>query len=73
MSRDASLHEKTVQKVARGAVNPPKRHQPPRTRRVIATYTVTVDPRVMKAAKEIKSEGIYTRIEIISAEEVIVR
>jgi hypothetical protein len=72
MSRDASVHEKTVQAVARGAVNPPKRHAPPRQRRIIATYTVTVDRRVWEKARELAG-GDMTRITIISATEVIVR
>jgi len=72
MTRDASLHEKAVQKVAADAVHLPKRTRAKTTRRAITTHTVKVDQRVMAVARRL-AKGDMTRIEIRSAEEVIVR
>ena len=72
MSRDASLHEHTVQAVAHDTINLPKRRASPRQRRAITVRTVTVDPRVMKVARGLAG-GDMRRIEIISETEVIVR
>lgn len=72
MSRDATLHEHTVKKVAADAVDIPKRRRAAPTRRAVTTHTVTVDKRVMAVARRL-AKGDMTRIEIRNAEEVIVR
>jgi hypothetical protein len=71
MSRDASLHEKTVQRVAE-LEQPRRRRVTTSTRRTINSYTVKVDERVMATARRI-ANGDMTRIKIVNAEEVIVR
>jgi hypothetical protein len=70
----ASLHEKAVQAVAKGAVAPrPRKARKKAEKRNHAVHKhVVVDPRVMKAAKELLI-GSYTRIEIVDAETVRVR
>lgn len=72
MSKDATLHEKTVQKVARGEVSKPKRKRAAPTKRATTTRHIRVDGRVWKVACELAA-GDLTRLEVISAEEVIVR
>lgn len=72
MSKDATLHEKTVQKVARDAVSLPKRKRATARRRAINTRNIRVDGRVWKVARELAA-GDLTRLEIISEREVIVR
>lgn len=72
MSKDASLHEHAVKKVAADAVNLPKRERAKPTRRAVTTHTVTVDKRVMAVARRL-AKGDMTRIEIRNAEEVVVR
>ena len=72
MSRDAALHERTVQKVAADAINLPKRTRAKATRRAITTRTVRVDQRVMAVARELAG-GDMSRIRIVHELEVIVR
>jgi hypothetical protein len=70
MSRDASLHEKTVQKAA--AIDQPRRRRAAPTRRAVTTRVVKVDRRVMATARRLAG-GDMTRIEIRNSQEVIVR
>jgi hypothetical protein len=70
----ASLHEKAVQAVAKGAVAPrPRKARKKPEKRNHAVHThVVVDPRVLARAKELLV-GSYTRIEIVDSETVRVR
>jgi hypothetical protein len=65
----ASLHEKTVQEVARGSVHlPPRRRSGGRTVRVTASYSLKAHDLVMEAAR--KNLGPGQRIVIVSESEV---
>ena len=71
----ASVHEKTVQAVASGDL--PKRTRIVRRGRMASdTYSLKVDPRVWSDAQDalarLRSHG-YTRIEIVSEDEVVIR
>lgn len=69
----ASVHEKTVQKIANGDHKPPKR--PKKRAKPVKKATTTrdfkVDPRVMEKAKEL-AEGDTKRLQIVDATNVIV-
>lgn len=69
----ARVAPRTVTKVSEGAVKTPARPRAKRQARAITTKSITVDKRVMKAAKKITAEGKYKKLEIINEEEVIVR
>lgn len=70
----ASLHEKAVQAVAKGAVAPrPRKARKKAEKRNHAVHKhVVVDPRVLTQAKKLLV-GTYTRIEIVDSETVMVR
>lgn len=70
------MHERTVQRVARGEVAPaPRRHlraveSRPRTSQVTIEQ---VDERIMAAAKQLVEQGTYSRVEVVDATTVLVR
>lgn len=66
----ARLHEKTVQELAKGRKMTPKRS---RTVRGNPVVSIKVDPRVWATARRMMGRDGYTRIEVVSEEEVIVR
>lgn len=76
VSETASLHEKSVQAVAKGEV--PKKPRKARRTAQKKSETVTqikVDPKVWAAAQRIRNNRAnrYTTIVIISSTEVVVR
>ena len=74
VQKRASVHEKTVQAIARGEVAPtPRAPRKSAQSRSHAVHThIVVHPEVMAAAKELL-QGSYTSLEIIDAETVRVR
>lgn len=77
IGKDASLHEATVQQVARDEIKKPRKTRsdkgkPRKKRKPELTHT-RVDPRVWKTAQQIVRAGVYLRIEILGENEVIVR
>ena len=78
VQKTASLHEKAVQAVAEGTVQPtPRERRKPRTSpgTVQPTFAAPkVDKRVWEAAKKIlDSDHGYTRWSVLSTTEVVVR
>lgn len=78
VGRDSDLHEKAVQAIAEGSVQPmPRRRSsgPSRAPRVLNSHHIRVIPMVWKAAKEIVADkaNTYTTIDIRSEAEVVVR
>src|SRR5437868_12549937 len=51
----------------------PKRKAKAKPKAVLSQNTVTVDPRVMNAARRVIAQGTYTRLTIVDAETVVVR
>jgi len=69
----ASLHEKAVQAIATGEVAPvPTRRRKAPEKRSSEVEHIRVHPEVWAKAKEVIARS-YSRIEIISATEVMVR
>jgi len=73
MQDKASLHEKTVQKVASDSL-PSLGPRPRKQARVLASYNrnIKVDPRVWKKAMQL-AKGEKSRIVVVSSTEVIVK
>jgi hypothetical protein len=76
VQKRASVHEKTVQAVATGAVAPTPRRarKAPQKRSGAVTHT-KVDPAVWKRAQELIADArnYYSTIEVVSEKEVVVR
>jgi len=74
VQKTASVHETTVQAIAKGEVAPrPRRARKAPQRRVQPVHThIVVDRRVLAAAKKLLT-GSYSKIEIIDHETVVVR
>lgn len=68
----AALHARTVTEVSEGR-HLPKRRRRPASGRSSRPVVTRVDPRVMDAARQIVARGSYSRVQILSPEEVIVR
>lgn len=71
-----TVHEKTVQKAARGELKQPRKKRKARTPKpeVVFDRNVKVDPMVWAAAQElVGGPNAYTRIEIRNNHEVVVR
>ena len=71
----ASLHEKAVQAIASGEVDPmPKRKRKASQKRSQPVHThIKLDPRVLAQVELLLLKTSYTRYEIISDQEAIVR
>lgn len=70
ISKDSSLHERTVQELAAGQLTPRPRRAGERRSRTV-TVTVQVDIRVWRKAREL-AEGDNSRIEVESETSVVV-
>lgn len=81
MSRDASVHEETVKRAGEivaeveAGIRRARAATTTRKRRAVTTKVIRVDRAVMTAAKGIVGDAAnhYSRIEIRSASEVVVR
>lgn len=76
VQKRASLDERTVQKVARGETKKPRKKPVRKGRMATDTYSIKVDPLVWAEAqsrlRNAKKHG-YTKIEIVSDTEVVIR
>ena len=75
VQKTASLHEKAVQAVASGAVDPvptPRRRGPEKAVQPAVHKHIRVHQEVWKTAQELLA-GSYTKIEVIDATTVVVR
>lgn len=76
LQKTASLHEKAVQAVADGSVQETpqgRQRRPQGPPAAITTHHIRVDPELWAQVQRIVSEGIYTKVEIRSETEVVVR
>lgn len=76
VSKRASVHEKVVQAASRGEVGSkptPRRRGPRRPSASPLHIDIKVDQRVLKAAKKIQAQGVYTTLVIVDHETVIVK
>jgi len=76
ISRDANIHEKTVQAAARGETLSLPRARPvhtPRRRPPQGVTATQAHPLALAAARRALAAGSYSRMEIVSATEIWVR
>jgi hypothetical protein len=73
VAKRASLHEKTVQKVASGELKPIAKKRAPRVEKKPLDKHLKVHPMVWQKAQQILSQPGYTKVEVIDETTVRVR